>query len=130
MFSNDLTLDDKSGDDVVYRLFRSDATGTQRIDVATNLAEPALLVIKHSTSGKGVDAVDRHLVQFTETQIDASGKSVTLTLNFTLSVPRNVAITSQMVYDRVCNLADFLTDGQIASVTTTANLDALLRGEA
>lgn len=130
MFSNDLTLDDKSGDDVVYRLFRSDATGTQRIDVATTLSEPALLIIKHSTSGKGSDAVDRHLVQLTQTEIDSAGKSVTLTINFTLSVPRNVAITAQMVYDRVCNLADFLTDGQIASVTTTANLDALLRGEA
>jgi hypothetical protein len=125
-----LTLDDKSGDDVVYRLFRSDNTGTQRIDVATDLSEPALFVIKHSTQGKGLDAVDRHLVQISDTQIDTNGKSVTFTLNVTLSVPRNVAITKQLVYDRVVNMCDFLTDGQLASVTTTANLDSLLRGEA
>jgi len=130
MFTNDLTLDDKSGDDVVYRLFRSDSTGTQRIDVATTLAEPSLLVIKHSTSGKGAAAIDRHLVQLSKTVQDTNGLSVSLVCNFTLQVPRNAVVTSQMVYDQVCNLADFLVDGQLTSVTTTTNLDALLRGEA
>jgi hypothetical protein len=131
MFSNDLTLYDKSGDDVVYRLFRSDNVGTQRIDVATTLAAPALMSIKHSTAGKGSAAVDRHLVQFSRTILDGTtGLPYTLVCNFTLQVPRAAVITSQIVYDQVCNLADFLTDGAIASVAATTNIDALLRGEA
>lgn len=130
MYTNDLILDDKSGDDVTYRLFRSEPTGSQRIDLATTLSAPALMVIRHSTTGKGPTAVDRHLVQFTRTVQDINGLSVTLTCNFTLQVPRNSAITSQMVYDQVVNLADFLVDGQLTTVTATTNLDALLRGEA
>jgi len=129
MLANDITLDDKSGDDVVYRLFRSDQNGTQRIDVATTLNAPGLMVIKHSSSGKGAATVDRHLVQFSRTVEDANGLLVTLVCNFTLQVPRNSAMTSQIVYDQVCNLADFLTDGQLTTVTATTNIDALLRGE-
>lgn len=129
MFTDDLVLDDKSGDDVTYRLFRSDASGTSRIDVATTLAAPALMSIKHQVQGKGAAAIDRHLIQFSRTVTDANGLAVTLIVNFTLAVPRNAAITPQIVYDQVVNLCDFLVDGQLTSVTATTNLDALLRGE-
>jgi hypothetical protein len=129
MFTDDLALDDKSGDDVTYRLFRSDAQGTSRIDIATTLTQPALMQIKHSTSKSGSVTIDRHLVQFARTLVDSNGVPVTLVVNFTLAVPRSTVITSQIVYDQVVNLADFLTDGQLASVSATTNLDALLRGE-
>jgi hypothetical protein len=128
-FTSDLTLDDASGDDVVYRLVSTDNQGTRRIDIATNLSEPAFLAIRHSQSGKGADLVDRHLLQVTETKIDSGGTPRTLTLNITLNVPRNAIVTSQMVKDRLTNLLDLLTDGAIASLATSANIDSLLRGE-
>jgi hypothetical protein len=69
------------------------------------------------------------LLQVTETKIDSGGTPRTLTLNITLNVPRNAIVTSQMVKDRLTNLLDLLTDGAIASLATSANIDSLLRGE-
>jgi hypothetical protein len=126
--ASDLVLDDVSGDDVTYRLVSNDSSGSRRIDLATNLQNPGLLVIKHSVSGKGTSAVDRHLVQITRTMSSTPGP-VTLTVNFTMSIPRAVEVTSTIVKDAVANLIDFLADGQITSLATTANLDALMRGE-
>jgi len=129
MLANDIVLDDVSGDDVTYRLFKQDSTGTSRIDLATNLVAPAIMSIRHSLQGKGEDAVDRHLVQFTRTINDASGTPRTLTVNVTIAIPRASVITATIVKDQVANAIDFLADGQIASLATTANLDALMRGE-
>jgi hypothetical protein len=129
-FATDLVLDDADGTDVTYRLRSTTADGSQRIDIATDLRNPALLVIKHTTSGKGIDAVDRHLVQFSRTLTDTNGKPATLTINTTLNVPRNSVITNQIVYDQVANLLDFLSDGALSSgLTDTDAVTALLRGE-
>lgn len=127
MFAATQTLDDASGDDVVYSLIRQDGTGTARIDTASTAALPSVLSIKHSSSGKGKEAVDRHLVQIAKV-IDATPEPVTLTCNFTLAVPRNSAVTNQIVYDVVANILDFLASGGIATLTTT-NIQGLLIGE-
>lgn len=128
-FTDDLVLDDVSGDDVTYRRTSSDSQGTTRIDIATTLQEPAFLRIRHQTTGKGGDAVDRHLVQFERTKLDANGTPRTLTVNFTMAVPRSTAITSALVQDQVMNLLDLLASGGLASLASTANIDSLLRGE-
>jgi hypothetical protein len=129
-FAADLVLDDADGTDVTYRLRSSSADGSQRIDIATDLRNPALLTLKHTTTGKGTDAIDRHLVQFTRTLTDTNGKQATLTLNTTLNVPRNSVITNQIVYDQVANLLDFLSDGALTSgLADTDAVTALLRGE-
>jgi hypothetical protein len=127
MFSATQTLDDASGDDVSYVLIKQDGTGTVRLDTATSLAAPSYLSIKHSTNGKGNSAVDRHLVQIAKT-VDSTPEPVTLVCNFTLQVPRDSAVTSQIVYDVVANLIDFLMAGGLTTLTTTT-IDGLLRGE-
>jgi hypothetical protein len=126
--ANDLVLDDVSGDDVTYRLASQDAGGSRRIDVATTLQNPGLLVIKHSTTGKGSAMVDRHLVSISRTLATTTGPQ-TCTVNFTMAIPRAVEVTPTIVKDAVVNLVDLLVDGQITSVATTATLDALMRGE-
>lgn len=128
-FTSDLVLDDASGDDVTYRLVSSDNTGTKRIDIATTLAAPAHLAIRHSVAGKGADIVDRHLVQFTRTIVDTNGSPRTLTVNLTLAVPRSSVITSQIVKDQIMNLLDLMSDGALTTLATSANIDSLLRGE-
>lgn len=127
MFTATQTLDDASGDDVVYSLVSQDGTGTKRIDLASNLAAPCYLSIKHSSSGKGSAAVDRHLVQIAKT-IDSTPDPVTLIANFTLAVPRDSVVTNQIVYDVVANLIDFLMTGGLTTLTTT-NIAGLLLGE-
>lgn len=128
-FTSDLVLDDVSGDDVTYRLTSTDAGGSKRIDIATTLQEPAFLSIRHSLTGKGADAVDRHLVQFTRTKTDANGIPRTLTVNFTMAVPRSSVITAALVADQVQNLLDLLSSGALTTLASTANIDSLLRGE-
>lgn len=128
MFTATQTLDDASGDDIVYALVNQDGTGTRRLDTASNLAYPGLLAIKHSVNGSGAGAVDRHLVQVSRT-VDATSGPKTAVVNFTISAPRDTAITNQLVYDAVANLIDFLVDGGLATPMGTTNLAALLRGE-
>lgn len=128
-FTDDLVLDDVSGDDVTYRLVTRDGNGARRIDIATDLTQPAHLSIRHSVAGSGANAVDRHLVQFTRTLNDSAGIPRTLTVNFTVAVPRNTVITTTMVKDQICNLVDLLSDGAVASLATTNNISSLLRGE-
>jgi hypothetical protein len=129
MLSESQVLDSVSGADVTYKLIKSSSDGTTRIDVATNATAPALMTIKHSVSGRGADAIDRHLVQFSRTVLETSGAQRTATVNFTVAVPRSSVITSTIVKDLICNLADLIADGVIASMATTNTLDALLRGE-
>jgi hypothetical protein len=129
-FAADIVLDDASGDDITYRLTGQEANGSKRIDIATTLSAPAFLAIRHSQAGKGSDTVDRHLVQFTRTLIDANGVPRTLTVNLTLAVPRSAVITSQVVIDQVSNLLDLLMSGGFTTLASTANIDSLLRNEA
>jgi hypothetical protein len=129
MLAEQLTLDAADGSDVVYKLIKSSANGTTRIDMATNLTAPGLLEIKHETRGRAPSQVDRHLVSLTRTVIDPTGTPVACTVNLTVSVPRNPAVTSAIVRNLVANMIDFMSDGSIASMATTANVDALLRGE-
>lgn len=127
--SDSLVLDDVSGDDVTYSKIAPLGGGSRRIDVATTAASPAILAIKHSATGKGADAVDRHLVQFTRTLPDTNSVPRTLTVNFTVAIPRNAVITQTIVMDQIANLIDFLMSGGLTTLASTANIEALLRGE-
>lgn len=128
MLSSDLTLKSSAGTDVVYRLVSQDSTGTRRIDIASTLALPATLSIKHSVSGKIPNVTDRHLIQLNKTIATTTG-TTTLNANFTLTVPRDVAVTPTLLHDIVSNILDLLTDGTYTGTATTPTLDAILRGE-
>jgi hypothetical protein len=129
MLANDLTLDKADGTDVVFKLVSQDANGTRRIDVASTLALPTVLNIKHSSTGKAPgQVIDRHLVQVNKTVATSTGVA-TANANFTLTIPRDVAITSTIIHDLVTHIVDFLTDAAATGLATSANIDALLRGE-
>lgn len=128
MLSNDLTLKTAGGVDTVFRLVSQDSTGTRRIDVASTLALPSTVVIKHSVSGKAPNVVDRHLIQLNKTLATTVG-TTQLVANFTLTVPRDVAVTPTSIHDIVSMMLDMLTDGTYTGTATTPTLDAILRGE-
>ena len=128
MLSSDLTLKSAAGTDIVYRLVSQDSTGTRRIDIASTLALPSVLSIKHSTSGKIPNIVDRHLIQLNKVISTTTG-STAVNANFTLTVPRDVAVTPTVLHDVVSNILDLLTDGTYTGTATTPTLDAILRGE-
>jgi hypothetical protein len=112
---------------------KQDATGSEWLDTANSTpSEPRGFRLKHSTSGKGVDAIDRHLIQFYQTKLDSLGVPRTGVINVTLSFPRATVITSTIMYNIIANTIDLLMAGVFAtSVTslTTTNVDKLLRGE-
>jgi hypothetical protein len=128
MLANDIVLDKKDGTDTTFRLVSQGPDGTKRIDIATTMALPSTLVIKHSVTGKPPLLVDRHLVQLNKT-VAASVGVATLNVNFTLTIPRDVAITPTVVYDLITHLLDLLQDGAVTGLATTANIDSILRGE-
>jgi hypothetical protein len=127
--TDDLVLDDASGDDITYRLTSRQADGSKRIDIATTLSEPAFLVIKHNQTGKGADTIDRHLVQFTRTKLDTNGVPRTLTVNLTVAVPRSSVMTSTVVNDQISNLLDLIMSGGFTTLASTSNIDSLMRAE-
>lgn len=126
-----LTLDDASGDDVVYNLVSRDSTGTVRRDIATSNVSPGLLSIKHSVSGSGLNTVDRHLVQFTRTVPDSENVPRTAVVNLTLAIPQASVITSTIVNDLIANLVDLISDGGFtgSGFAGITNITALSRGE-
>jgi len=128
MLANDITLDMANGTDVVYRLVSSSVDGSRRLDIASTLALPNVLTIKHSVSGKPPALVDRHLVQISKT-IPAAIGTATVTVNFTVTVPRDAAVTPTVIHDTITGIVDLLTDGSATGLATSANIDALLRGE-
>lgn len=128
MLTNDIVLDKKDGTDVTFRLVSSSPDGSRRLDVASTLALPGTLTIKHSTSGKSPLIIDRHLIQLSRT-VAASLGTATCNVNLTITVPRDTVITNTVVYDVLSNLVDFLMDGTSTGLAVNANIDSILRGE-
>lgn len=120
-FSNDIVLDDVSGDDVTYTLIAPDSRGgSRRIDAATLQPTPAYLFLNNQVQGKGATAKDAYLVSIADTQVTGQGVLEDLTINLTVRVPRGGAHSLQEIKDRLFNLKNFLTE---------ANIEKLLRGE-
>jgi hypothetical protein len=129
--SDTLTLDNATGTEVVYALQGRDNSGSRRIDQASTLTAPNNLVIKHSRTGNGANAVDRHLVQFTRTELDALGLARTAVVNLTIAVPQSTVFSSTEVLDMVGNLVDLISDGGFSGsgFAGTTVLTQLLRNE-
>lgn len=99
-------------------------TETERIDNTTDLQSPRLLIVRHQTNGKegiGNGITDRHLFQLSKVERDVNGKAFALQTNLTMVVPRVGLFDSSDVYPQLRLLCNFLA--------TSANIDALLRGE-
>lgn len=128
MLTDPVALKDHSDTTHNYRtIANGTANGTvTRIDDSTNLASPGLLVIKHNKTGKGVDAVDRHLIQVSDVISDASGSSQ-ITVNVSLAVPEHSRVSKSMVYSTIRKALGFYATGD-PTVDTTV-VDQILRGE-
>lgn len=99
-------------------------TAITRIDQATTLSAPRKMVVSHSTSGSGLNLVDRHLIQFTEVELDAAGNPFTTIVNFTIARPRR-ATGNTTVY----NLVSYLKDAIDTEGAHSALIDQILQGQ-
>lgn len=126
------TLDGRAGADQTFTLLGADNTGSTRLDTASTLTEPKRLNIKHSSSGQGAAAIDRHLIQTSNTKLNTAGVARTATVNLTIAVPRDTVITAAIVEDLISNIISLMSGGAFSTttgLTSNANITALLRGE-
>lgn len=117
-FSSSLVIADGQSTPVdrTFVLTSQDATNSTRIDNSTTLTAPRIMQIKHSVQKlQNGDVVDRHLVSFSHTVLDAANVPHTLVGNLTLAVPRST-ITRANVDDVVAFLKNFTTSSDITSL--------------
>lgn len=119
-FSSSLSINDSAAAAKSFVLISQNGQDSERIDSASTATQPRKLAIRHTVQGKGVAAVDRHLVQFSDTKLDAAGNPVTAVVNLTIAVPRSSTITATNIKDLWYFVKNFVTD---------ANLDSLKLGE-
>ena len=129
MLANEIVLDSQAGSDTTFRVLRIDGDMTTRRKVGTTPANAVDMVIKHQTSGKGIEAVDRHNITFTRKGFTSTGKPLLQSVSITLTQPQSPDAIIQDLLDLVVYAADFVTDGAIASVTTMDNVKAITNGE-
>lgn len=121
MFASTITINDRVPAAKDFKQISLEDFGSVRIDSSTTNLAPRKMAIRHSTSGKGVDLVDRHLLQFSTVKVDTSGIARTLVANVTLAVPRSSAVVRTDIDDLVAFIRNWLN--------VTANVDGLLIGE-
>jgi hypothetical protein len=127
-FAADIVLRDNAAADKTFSSRNTDGSRVERIDQASTAMEPRILVIDHRRAGKSgtPEYRDEHLVQFKVTKKDAvTGKLYTGFANLTIGVPVD-GIVVRAEYDHIISFLKSATNGFL---TTTANIDKLLRSE-
>lgn len=132
MFSNTITLDDASGDDVNYDLLPPITGGSNRIVTADGYGSDTgrSLQIRQSVEGPANDRTSRTLVSFRHALRNAQGDLREVKINLTIAVDLDPVITPTVIKDLYANLLDFESDGSLTTVATFANLEQLLAGMA
>lgn len=126
------TLDGRAGADQTFTYLGGDATSSKRMDTASTLTEPRLLVIRHSVSGSGAAAVDRHLIQCSVTKLNTSDVPRTGTVNMTIAMPRDTIITKEEIEDCIANIVSLVCNHAFSATTGFTDdtvITQLLRGE-
>lgn len=126
------TLDGRDGADKTFALVGGDVSSSKRLDTASTLTEPRMLTVKHSTSGQGAAAIDRHLIQCSVTKLNTAGTPRTGTVNLTIAMPRDSIITQNMIEDCVANIVSLVCNPAFSAATGFSNdsvITQLLRGE-
>lgn len=120
MFATSVNINDAAAAAKTFTKVSNDVDEANFLDSSTTLSAPRALSIKHTMAKSGnVSGVDRHLVSFQHTVLDAANKPITATVNVTLAVPR-ATITRTNVDDLIAFAKNFFT---------TSNTTSLLNGE-
>jgi hypothetical protein len=122
MFTTDLTLTDGTTP-VTYSQISLENKKCIRQDATRPLGTPRTLTISHETTGKGMTAVDRHLVRLDLVEEDTGSDdiaTVSASTYMVLHVPRRIVTTTMIKH-----MIDCLT----AFMAVEANQDKVLNSE-
>lgn len=118
MYPSTIVLKNAAAANVTFVRLTADNSKVDYADQAASLSLPNRLTIGHQMTSAS-NGSDRHLIKIAKTVLDAESRPCTGIINCTLSVPR-LGITRANVDDLIAGLKEFFS---------TANVDALLRGE-
>jgi len=117
-FPTDISLDDLTPTTFTYSQISLENSKSVRNDATRGLGTPRSLVISHTTSGSGMNAVDRHLVRLNDVKED-TGSDTNAVLSGSVYVviekPRRILTDADMT-SMVEQLVDFLTAANLAKV--------------
>lgn len=121
-FTPDLTINDASAVATSFNLVSTAGNQTIRKDPSRAVDSPRLMTVSHSVSGKVGSQIDRHLIRFDQTEVDASDETHAEmgSAHIVLTKPRGV-ITSTHIKDLIAFLTNYLA--------IEANIDKVLNGE-
>jgi len=130
--SDSLTLENAFNTNNTFSRTKSSPDG-EWVDTASTPAEPRGLKVKHQVSGKGSNAVDRHLIQVYKTKVSTTdGQPKTAVVNITMNLPRDAILSSTDVYNLFMNAVELIAASQfgpLITALTLTNFDKILRGE-
>jgi len=116
MFAFDITLAGDSSSTRTYSL-KSVVEGSSLRGAATApLNAPETLSIKNQKSSRGGIPLDRHLVRFDLTKINASGAPVTASVYQTMEVPEDSVFTAAIIKDMRTQMINFMSDANVAKL--------------
>lgn len=120
-----IVLADVAAVNHTFDLTKQLGTESTRIDLVTTLAAPTTMLIRHSTTKKGLIVIDRHVVSFRKTTIDGTSLlSSDGLVSVSFEVPRSGATTVAHVQDLWAFARNFLP-----SAAPAANFNSLLIGQ-
>jgi methyl coenzyme M reductase subunit D len=115
MFANDITLSDGTNSHVYSLVSLQDSKATRAV-AASGLTTPKTMVISHTSSGSGVNAVDRHLVRLNEAALGSDNVTVkTGSIYIVIEKPRQI-VTDAAVQDLLDELVGFMTPSNLAKL--------------
>lgn len=117
-YANTLVLKDAAAANENFLRLNADSQKVNYALATSTSSEPVLLVIGHQMSS-AIDGSDRHMIKISRTVLDSNSRPRTLVITCTVSVP-HLGIARTDVNNGIAELKEFFS---------TANVDALLRGE-
>lgn len=118
-FASPIVLKDAAAANENFLRIAADKTQVSYMLATATLSAPVSLVIGHQMTS-AQDGSDRHLVKISRTVIGTDSRPRTMIINCSLSIPRQ-SVSRTDINNSIAELREFLL--------STANVDALLRGE-
>lgn len=135
MFADNLTLlgGDTPATGSFAKVTNGITDGAMRVLTTAPLSQPCKLTIRHSSSGKGTEQMDRHLISLTKV-VPNGATTATDTVNVTFSTNRNIAdatrLTGMLQYILyLLGGTPVPLEGPEYDSAVLASVNALLRGE-
>lgn len=123
-----LTLKDVAAADHTFNLMYNDKVEGRYRDIAVASPERDHLLVRHQTTGNGVNRGIRHTMTREIAVKDASGNLVLGAVNLSINQPNNGVITVAHIKDALVELIHVLSSGAPTSLHST-RVDAFLNGE-